>query len=100
MADKKEILDRYMVYWVEENVGKGVVVANRILSPEKIIHRILDIHDIVFELYQELKESYDLTGHKSTMKEVELEIVDMIEDIRYAQEHYITIYKPADPKMW
>ena len=56
------------------------------LDPEKVIERLLDIHDIVFELYKELEESNDLTGHKSMIKEVEDEINDVIDDIRYAQE--------------
>ena len=56
------------------------------LDPEKVIERLLDIHDIVFELYQELKESNDLTSHKPMIKEVEDEINDVIDDIRYAQE--------------
>ena len=56
------------------------------LDPDKVIERLLDIHDIVFELYQELKESNDLTGHKPMIEEVEDVINDVIGDIRYAQE--------------
>ncbi len=56
------------------------------LDPEKVIERLLDIHDIVFELYQELKESNDLTGDKLMINEVENKLNDVIEDIRYAQE--------------
>ena len=78
--------DKYMVHWVER--GENV---ERIFSGDKIIERINAINDLVFELYQELKLSGGLSGHKSMMKEVEYEITDMIEDIQYAQEHYLTI---------
>ena len=56
------------------------------LDPDKVIERLLDIHDIVFELYQELKESNDLTRHKSRLKKIENEVNDVIGDVRYAQE--------------
>jgi len=56
------------------------------LDPDKVIERLLDIHDLVFELYQELKESNDLTDHKSMIKEVENGMNEVIEDVRYAQE--------------
>ena len=79
--------DKYMVYWVEGDHG----ITERIFSGDKIIERINAINDLVFELYQELKLSGGLSGHKSMMKEVEYEITDMIEDIQYAQEHYLTI---------
>ena len=56
------------------------------LDPGKIIGRLLDIQDRVFKLYKNMDRSNQLVGHKSGFTQIEYEIIEVIEDIRYAQK--------------
>ena len=78
--------DKYMVHWVEK-----ADYVERIFSGDKIIERLEDIQDKVFELYKNMDRFYSDIPVKSNFTEIEYEIIDVIEDIRYAQEHYLTI---------
>ena len=61
------------------------------LNPYRVIERLEDIQDKVFELYKNMDRFYSDIPVKSNFTEIEYEIIDVIEDIRYAQEHYLTI---------
>ena len=79
--------DKYMVHWVEGDHG----ITERVFSGDKIIERIQEIHDKVFKLYKNMDRFYSDIPVKSNFIQIEYEITDMIEDIQYAQEHYLTI---------